>query len=62
MGSITYTRKRNWAKIGFVRHLTGFDHEEMRNLREQKLIEWEEKDGVFWYDIDTIPERFLIRK
>jgi hypothetical protein len=60
MGSITYKLKRNWAKIGFVTHLTGFDHEKMRQVREQNLIVWEEREkGVFWYDIDSIPERFL---
>jgi hypothetical protein len=63
MGSITYKVKRKWSKRGFVTDLTGWDHEKLRQAREQNLITWEERGkGIFWYDINSIPERFLIKK
>lgn len=62
MNSIVYSRKKegHWAKQGFIYDLTGWDKEKMRQAREQNLIRWQEREkGVFWYDIDSIHERFL---
>lgn len=51
-----------WAKPGFVTDLTGWTGEKLRQAREQKLIKWKKESDGFWYDLNSIPERLLLKK
>lgn len=60
MKSITYSHA--WAKPGFITSITGWDGEKLRQARDQKLVKYEKREDGFWYDINSIPERLLIKK
>jgi hypothetical protein len=46
-----------------VNKITGWNKEDLRQAREQELITWTKtsEDGIR-YDINSIPERLLIKK
>lgn len=51
-----------WAKPGFVTSITNWDGEKLRQARDQGLIQYEKREDGFWYNLDSIPERLLIKK
>ncbi len=60
IGSIS--KKIPWCKPGFITLITGFDGEKLRQLRDQGLIEFQKREDGFWYNLDSVPERLLIKK
>lgn len=63
MNSITYSQKKpnGWVKPGFITSLTGWEGEKLRQARQQKLIEWEDREDGRYYNIDSIHEKFFIK-
>jgi hypothetical protein len=61
MKSIIYSQKKpnGWVKPGFVTALTDWDGEKLRQAREQKLIEWEDRADGRYYNLDSIHEKFF---
>lgn len=55
-------KKIPWCKPGFITMVTGFDGEKLRQMREQGLIEYEKREDGFWYNLDSVPERLLLKK
>lgn len=57
---IASEKKKTWVKVGFVTDLTGWDHEKMRQAREQGLVEF--KDDATkgrLYNLDSINPIFI---
>lgn len=56
-------RKETWVPAGWVRDLTGWDREKLRQARDQAIVEHKRSPGGGWlYKLESIPEQFLIRK
>lgn len=56
----TKNTKQVWAGPSFVRDLTGWTGEKLRQAREQGLLSFKRSAGGGWlYDINSIPDRLL---
>jgi hypothetical protein len=50
-----------WVKAGFVSEKTGWDHEKLRQARNQGIVVFQKRDTGFWYDIKSINPIFFIK-
>jgi hypothetical protein len=48
-----------WVKVGFIREITGWRNEKMRQARQQHLIEFEKREDGFWYNVNSLPKVFI---
>lgn len=56
-------RKETWVPPGFITDLTGWDKEKLRQVREQKIVEFKRSVGGGWlYKLESIPEIFIKQK
>jgi hypothetical protein len=56
-------RKDTWLPPGWVTKLTGWNREELRQARENKIVEYKASPGGGWlYKLESIPEQFIKRK
>lgn len=55
-------KKETWVKVGFVTMLTGWDHEKIRQARDQEIIEWKiDPAKGRLYKLESIPEMFILK-
>jgi hypothetical protein len=54
--------KTNWVKSPIITGLTGWDANKMRLARNNGYINWKKDSNGFWYDLNSIHEKFLIKK
>lgn len=53
-------RKETWVSPGFITDLTGWDKEKLRQVREQKIVEFKRSESGGWlYKLESIPEIFI---
>lgn len=50
--------KKTWVKVATIMEVTGWDREEMRRMRVNKVIKWKRDDGI-WYLLESIPAHFI---
>lgn len=50
--------KKQWVKVGVVTKATGWDHEKMRQARENNYIDYKRENG-FWYDLNSLLPHFI---
>lgn len=53
--------KPTWVKVSFVRQITGWNKEKMRQARELGLIEWKKDEFGFFYNVTSLSPAFFIR-
>lgn len=55
--------KATWVSAGWITRITGWDHEKLRQARNQKIIEYKKSEGGGWlYKLESIPELFIKQK
>jgi len=54
--------KPHLVKVGAVVKATGWNREMLRKARELKWVEWDKRNGHFYYDLNSIDKKFLINK
>ena len=54
--------KRTYVKVGIIQELTGWNASFLRKARENGLVEFREQDGKFFYVLESVDEKFLIKK
>jgi hypothetical protein len=52
-------KRAAWVKAGAIMQLTGWGREDMRRMRINGIINWKKDEKGFWYDLNSIPERFI---
>jgi hypothetical protein len=56
-------RKETWVGPKWITGLTNWSREDLRQAREQNIIEFKESPGGgYLYKLESIPEQFLIKK
>jgi hypothetical protein len=55
-------KKSEWVKSPIITKLTGWDANKMRLARNNGYINWKKDSNGFWYDLNSIHEKFLIKK
>ena len=48
-----------WVRVGVITALTGWNKEGMRAARENGYVNYKEKDGSHWYDLNSIHSKFI---
>ena len=53
-----------WGRVNWVQELTGWNGDQIRNAREQGLIEFRatQSEKILEYRLDSIPPIFIINK
>lgn len=55
--------KATWVPPGWIKDLTGWDKEKLRQVREQKIVEFKKSDGGGWvYKLESVPQIFIKQK
>lgn len=52
-------QKPLWVKAAVITGLTGWNNEKMRSARENGYIDWKKDDAGFWYDLQTLSDKFI---
>lgn len=56
-------KKETWVGPSFIREITGWDREKLRQARQQHIIQYKPSPGGGWvYKVESIPQPFLIKK
>jgi hypothetical protein len=56
-------RKETWISYSWIQKITGWDKEELRMAREQKIVEVKRHGTSDWlYKLESIPEQFIKQK
>lgn len=46
--------KITWVKVSVITGLTGWDHEKMRQARENGYVKFKTENGKFWYALESL--------
>lgn len=56
-------KKATWISPSWLKKLTGWSAEEMRQAREQRIIEYKASEGGGWlYKLESVPEQFIVKQ
>lgn len=56
-------KRETWVGPSWIKQLTDWNHEKLRQAREQKIIEYRESPGGgYQYKLESIPEQFIKAK
>ncbi len=59
---LSVPKKQTWVKAYIVQDLTGWDKFFMQKARQNGLVKFRNDNGKFTYLLESIDDRFLIRK
>jgi hypothetical protein len=55
--------KATWVSPSWITDITGWDKEKLRQVREQKIVEFKKSDGGGWvYKLESVPQQFIKQK
>lgn len=55
--------KATWVSCGWITSITGWDHEKLRQARDQGIVEFKRAKGSgILYKLQSIPEQFIKQK
>lgn len=55
--------KATWVSPSWITDITGWDKEKLRQVREQKIVEFKKSDGGGWvYKLESVPNQFIKQK
>jgi hypothetical protein len=52
-------RKEHWVSVSWIQKITGWDKEDLKRARDQKIIEFKREGKDWLYLLESIPEQFL---
>lgn len=51
-----------WVSGFWIKQVTGWDGEKMKIVRRDNLIEWRMTEKGYEYNINSVPQAFIIKK
>jgi hypothetical protein len=55
-------RKETWVSVIWIQKITGWNKEDLKRARDQKIIEYKREGKDWLYLLESVPDRFLIQK
>lgn len=56
------SNKETWVKGSFIYDLTGWDKKKLFRAKQQGIIEQKKDEKGIWYNLNSLPQQFIIKK